>query len=310
MLITICLRSPFVLFVLLPSNSHSPTNYYPTKSPLPAMPQEITDMIIDCLAEGASSFSGNKRALATCALVCRSWVPRSRTHLFRHIVLDSSIGTFAPLLRSDKCTFAPYVRDISAFRTFGDPSDHHFDKIGKDLKRLTNVTTLRLDGIFHACAAWDGFMCGFKNVTELSVHFHLIGHSNCVLGLIHMLPSLQRLHVMALSPVIFWTEKPPSPTILIPPQDLTPPPRLHSLRIGEESARHLLSWLTWYNRLSQIDTLDLSPFPTTDVPQMKNLLPRMSSNIHHLHLHSEVVLSTQDFRYGNYSLSIQITSAN
>ncbi|KAJ7705415.1 hypothetical protein B0H17DRAFT_1037870 [Mycena rosella] len=112
------------------------------------MPQEIVDIVIDCLVDSipASPFSSDTRTLATCALVCRSWVPRSRYHLFYHVTLDKSVAAFGQLIRSDKCTFLPYVRDISAFRTFMDPDDDHFDKIGKDLRRLTNVTTLMLDG--------------------------------------------------------------------------------------------------------------------------------------------------------------------
>ncbi|KAJ7088636.1 hypothetical protein C8R44DRAFT_892702 [Mycena epipterygia] len=263
-------------------------------------PQEIIDMFIDNLAVGGEfSNDYSKPALAACALVCRSWVPRSRYHLFSHVVLDSDIAAFAPLLRSDKCTFLPSVRGISAFRTFMDPNDHHFDKIGKDLKRLTNVRTLMLDGMFHACAPWADFMCGFKNVTELSVHFHLAGNSNCVLGMIHMLPSLEQLSVRPLSPVIFWTGSPPPPSIDISPRDLTPPPPLHNLKTGGESARHLLAWLKWYNCLGKIDTLDLSPVPAADESQMNELLSRMGSTLRHLKLGSESLFMGNGYRYAS-----------
>ncbi|KAJ7678157.1 hypothetical protein DFH06DRAFT_1465919 [Mycena polygramma] len=256
------------------------------------MPQEIIDMVIDHLVESRGWLSAaDKRALAACALVCRSWVPRSRHHLFRRIVLDNRVTNFTPLLRSENCTFAPNVRHITAFRTHTDPGDHHFDKIGKDLKRLTNVTKLMLDGMFHACAPWADFMSGFPKVTDLSVLFHLTGNSNCVFGMIHMLPALRRLDITPLSPVVFWTGKPPPPSIDIPPQYLTPPRHLHSIKTGAESTRHIFAWLKWYNCLKQIDELDLSALPPADVLQVIESLRVMSRNLHHLKLSSEILLS-------------------
>ncbi|KAJ7750422.1 hypothetical protein DFH07DRAFT_827686 [Mycena maculata] len=258
--------------------------------PLCTMPQEIIDMVIDNVADSPSHSFKDKRTLAACALVCRSWLPRTRHHLFDDITLNRSIASFAALLRSEHCTFAPYVRNISAFRTFMDPSDHHFDKIGKDLKRLTNVRTLMLDGMFHACAPWTDFMCGFKHVTELYLHFHLTGNSNCVLGMIHMLPALRRLEANPISPVVFWNSlRPPPPFIDIAPPHLTPPPHLHSIRTGGDSARHILTWLEWFDRLSQIDHLELSPIPGEDKESVLELLRRMGSSLQSLDVRSESV---------------------
>ncbi|KAJ6598460.1 hypothetical protein DFH09DRAFT_1022780 [Mycena vulgaris] len=266
------------------------------------MPQEIVDMVIDSLVDSPGGYySRDNETLATCALVCRSWVPRTRYHLFSNITLNRKVAEFGELLRSDKCTFTPYVRDISVFRTWTDPSDQAFDKLGKDLKRLKNVTKLSLDGMFHACAPWADFMCGFENVTEFSVRFHLTGNSNCVFGMIHMLPALQQLRVIPMvAPVVFWNRKPPPPSIDIPPPYLTPPRHLHSLKTGGETTLHMLAWLKWYTRLAQIDTLDLSPGPAADAPHLNDFLPRMSATLHHLHLHEETKLSVAEYRFASF----------
>ncbi|KAJ7768276.1 hypothetical protein B0H16DRAFT_1716296 [Mycena metata] len=202
----------------------------------------------------------------------------------RHRASHRMVAEFGSLLRSKRCTFAPYVRHISAFRTFMEPDHHHFDKIGKDLKRLTTLTGLMLDDMFHACAPWADFMCGFPEVTDVSIHFHLSGNSNCVLGMIHMLPSLRKLRITPISPVVFWTAKPPAPSIDIPPQYLTPPAHLHDITTGGTSARHILAWLKWYSRLPQINILELSPIPPEDVPQVTESLRLMGSTLRHLKL--------------------------
>ncbi|THV00175.1 hypothetical protein K435DRAFT_855017 [Dendrothele bispora CBS 962.96] len=50
-------------------------------SSVPTLPQETFELIIDELRDSAE-------ALASCSLVRRSWLPRSRHHLFRHIELN------------------------------------------------------------------------------------------------------------------------------------------------------------------------------------------------------------------------------
>ncbi|KAJ7472316.1 hypothetical protein B0H11DRAFT_2195955 [Mycena galericulata] len=255
------------------------------------MPQEIIDMVIDNVAHSPGEPRENKSTLATCALVCKSWVPRTRHHLFKHITLNKSIATFVPLLRSPYCTFTRSVRDIYAFRTFQHaPSEHHFDEIGKHLRRLVNLQSLMLDGMVNACnQRWNGFMCGFPNVTTLSLDCHLSGNSNCALAMVHSLPALRRLSANGISPVIFWDPRslPPPPFMYILPYDLTPPPRLHSIETGGESARHILAWLHYFNRIGQIDTLELYTIPGADEGKIQKLLSLMGSTLHHLVLHSE-----------------------
>ncbi|KAJ6466870.1 hypothetical protein C8R45DRAFT_1020365 [Mycena sanguinolenta] len=255
--------------------------------------QEIISLVIDNVVDGPVAYytSQKKKELAACSLVCRSWLPRTRHHLFRHIVLNERIESLVPLLRSDKCTFAPYVRNISAFRTFNHPNDRILDKIGKDLKRLTNVTTLMLDGMLHACAPFADFMGGFPKVTDLTICFHLTGHSNCVQGMIHMLPALRRLRITPLSPVYFWSGTPPH-SIPIPPHDLVPPRHFHDIQTGGESTLSTLKWLEFFGCFKQIDTLELSSgMSLDDAPHVTECLRLMGSTLRHLKLGSEIVLS-------------------
>ncbi|KIP04692.1 hypothetical protein PHLGIDRAFT_36787 [Phlebiopsis gigantea 11061_1 CR5-6] len=67
-------------------------------APQPRLPAELTDMVIDQL-------HSSQRALAAAALVCQSWLPRSRVHLFRRVAVT---GEFHALLRFLQCT--PHVR--------------------------------------------------------------------------------------------------------------------------------------------------------------------------------------------------------
>jgi hypothetical protein len=75
----------------------------------PTFPSETFDEIIDHLHP-------DKAALATCALVCRSWLPSSRYHLFAevNIVLENgdNVARFLQLLAFPK-SIAPFIRKVN-----------------------------------------------------------------------------------------------------------------------------------------------------------------------------------------------------
>ena len=66
--------------------------------PIPALPTEVIERIINMVSETTQQYrlreiEERNDSLRACALVARSWVPRSRLHLFRHITLDSDLRT-------------------------------------------------------------------------------------------------------------------------------------------------------------------------------------------------------------------------
>ena len=78
--------------------------------------QEIFEKFIDNLHD-------DKKALKQCALVCRSWVPRSRYHLFASITVSPPTSTLAKLPFSDLVASSvipfvhfPYRYASSAYR--------------------------------------------------------------------------------------------------------------------------------------------------------------------------------------------------
>jgi hypothetical protein len=85
------------------------------------LPGELIDIIIKCLLP-------DRRAVKTCSLICRAWVPWTRLHLFYRIRLyKSTFYEFLHLLRSPHCTFPPYVHDIQFNWQLAEirSSDHH-----------------------------------------------------------------------------------------------------------------------------------------------------------------------------------------
>jgi hypothetical protein len=78
--------------------------------PLPALPPELIDAII---------YHGDRSTLATCALVCRSWVPASRHRLFsKFTILDPSMSPRASdIFFPATCTIASAVQHLELHST-------------------------------------------------------------------------------------------------------------------------------------------------------------------------------------------------
>lgn len=66
-------------------------------------PQELTDKVVD--------HSTDNKALKTCGLVCKAWLPRSRYHLFSRVILTAqNLTSFVDLIDSSSLPLLPFVR--------------------------------------------------------------------------------------------------------------------------------------------------------------------------------------------------------
>jgi hypothetical protein len=71
------------------------------------LPPELMDTIIKLLRD-------DRAALATCALVCRSWVPASRHHLFYNVTIGpGNLTDISYLLSSMSCTISSAVEHLA-----------------------------------------------------------------------------------------------------------------------------------------------------------------------------------------------------
>ena len=99
---------------------------------LPAIPQELSDTILDFLHDDMA-------ALCSAGLVCRSWLPASRFHLFSEIELNRQINGHRVLLEAicaECSTIPPYIRYLEIY---GDESQF----VDETLLRLPLLSNLK-----------------------------------------------------------------------------------------------------------------------------------------------------------------------
>ena len=114
----------------------SSSDHSPYRMP-PKLPAELSDAIIDHL-------HNDKASLAACALVCKGWVPASRHHLFRSVVIDPlHVAAFISLVQSPLSTIPGHITH------FGMQDIRNLDKILiLCMNYLHSVTSLCLTN-FH-----------------------------------------------------------------------------------------------------------------------------------------------------------------
>lgn len=111
------------------------------------LPQEICDIIIDYAHK-------DPQVLATCGLVCRSWVASSRYHLFRSVDLaDNNMPGFLDLLESEIITCVQYLR---AFKVASDTRHNYlvWDEVLQRCSVLPSVTSLIIWRESHDNRLW------------------------------------------------------------------------------------------------------------------------------------------------------------
>jgi hypothetical protein len=156
------------------------------------IPQEIVDQFIDHLYD-------DRRALKTCALLCRAWVPSSRYHLFSSLRISPlSYGpSFRHLighLDHPLCTFVSSVHKlfITASTDGGRPMPFCLDPLIPHLAKLSSVKFL----ISNEIAGWRALLKSptfTPQITHLTLNNPLFESFEECMETIHSFPSLVHL---------------------------------------------------------------------------------------------------------------------
>ncbi|KAF8201293.1 hypothetical protein K438DRAFT_1717034 [Mycena galopus ATCC 62051] len=266
-------------------------------------PQELIDHVIDQLAVDADS-------LKSCSLVCRAWVPRCRSHLFKSCSLHTkdidrhgvhNILSFRDLLRSSYCTFVPHVRCLRTTQRAWDIHDSLYQEIAVDLRRLTSVIELVMKiSIYHQHADLffsAGFFMSFPQITQLRLNCRLYqnGHLSVfrapvpipIIDLISLFPALQELEVSG-SEHSTWAD---------PRAGALPPKGLRVLVLVSRPSCSILAWLYAANSLRNVHSLKLHD---GDPPTVRAALQQIGDSLRDL----DISLDPLSDRDGMFDFSL------
>ncbi|KAK0432409.1 uncharacterized protein EV420DRAFT_688299 [Desarmillaria tabescens] len=138
----------------------------------PRFPSELCDRIIDFLHH-------DHKALKSCSLVCRAWIPATRFHLFEcfsYEVLWRSYRNKVTVLDSSVCTLFKHVRKITVNEQGGIGSSKGIpldwlQPLAQYFNRFTNVIDLSLLSINTTSIRYIIDSPGFtSHITQLMLH--------------------------------------------------------------------------------------------------------------------------------------------
>ena len=241
---------------------------------MPRLPAELTDRVIDHL-------HADHLTLATCSLVCKTWLPASRHHLFeitKICLTEINIHSFVKLLNSPTTsTFFGHALNVSINVGEHRSARSIFDTLSHHLFRL-KIKSLKLESMM-----WDidekreELFEYFAKIPTLELHnvaFQFQGspprYTNSKIQFLKFITSflsLERLHLDG----IF---------ILEPDVPFTLPPLLRfvHLNMATHSMAPYLSSVQW----PPLSSLTISHIRREDMGAIQAVLESLGSSLHDL----------------------------
>jgi hypothetical protein len=228
------------------------------RRPSPALPPELIDAIIDLLHDDRS-------ALATCALVRRSWVPASRHRLFSRftIINPSTCGLASDIFFPATCTIAWAVQHLELCNT-GVYNRTIYNSRGTDALReiigkISSVTrlSLRESNIVDGAAIFSYVAPLLRNLENLQLKYVSFDPSHLLIWLLRQVPRLRSLCCSEVRLRSTADEKArPQPQLLLSDSEGILP-ELNFLEVLDSSRVSSILLAHWASAVPRLRTLDL-----------------------------------------------------
>jgi hypothetical protein len=155
-----------------------------TATTMTRIPAELTDRIIDFL-------HSDKKTLATCALVCKSWIPSSRFHLFEKLHINhETTRTFMDLLQSNNSTIEKYAQTLWILNW------KRMVQLAPYLDRFLAFKSLVITGTQSDMKETHADLClWFHGITNLDVMSFQFTNTNCFSRFLDAFPLLELLRI-------------------------------------------------------------------------------------------------------------------
>ncbi|KAJ6573238.1 hypothetical protein B0H10DRAFT_976498 [Mycena sp. CBHHK59/15] len=245
-----------------------------------ALPAELTDEIIGWISESPAPW----KDLSCCSLVCKAWLPASRSHLFHSIRITLDKATrWNDFLKSSHLT--SYLRQVEivemrdvvynmTYQERGDLVNKLYDLLPQ-LAQLVTVATLIIDVL--SWVSWEDihirYLCSaFRNITALELRTGKFHDNQQLMLLLRHFPLLERLYLVRIK------AKP----VETPAEEYSGSlsPALHTLKIAFRKA--ILGekdWLCKYYPLVGVRHLELYDILPSEVASAGHLMRHLQDHL-------------------------------
>lgn len=246
-----------------------------TPSSRSQVPPELIDQIID-------NIRSDERTLAACALVAKSWLPRSRYYLFQNVKLDkSNMESFISILSAPHRTIAPYTRHLE-LNVSGILGDKMWAvKAARRLRALAAVRSLSLRGVTNL----KGFggqvqkhlIRALPAIEDLEIRYSHLKAFDQLANMVYHCPKLSSLSLHEVE----WDDA----STDAPLQLEKLPQHWHTLDLSHVDNARVLSWyLAHRASLASFHTVHLNTITAPELPAIGAFLRSLGASLHDLEL--------------------------
>ncbi|KAI4523751.1 hypothetical protein K525DRAFT_195668 [Schizophyllum commune Loenen D] len=237
----------------------------------PTLPLELQLCILESLQD-------DKRAMAMCGLVCRTWVSPTRRALFEKItLLYHDRATFMDLLSSPHAAFADHVEALSIVGDSTLTGSAKFHDVLAALSALSAIHTLQLAHIDVSTlddASLSLFHSSFVHIDTLKLDYVRLASPATLARFLAGFAGLRHLRLCASFAGISSR-----------PLDVPLPSfRLESLTYTTQDYSDLCGLMSWFtlSDLSRLERLDIGPIPRTGLLDLAKLMRASDGGLRHL----------------------------
>ncbi|OCH91127.1 hypothetical protein OBBRIDRAFT_550442 [Obba rivulosa] len=240
----------------------------------PRLPPELTDIVIDHLADNIS-------ALHNCSMTCKSWIPRTRTHIFKEIRLSARNAEGFRTLIMGNNAIGKYIQEIHVHHRHSvyqpGPLWLEQDLLPQLSVHLQHVRKVVLGGdgtyspssflLLSSIEAFETKDCGVESVDEL----------------LSLIASLPRLRSVVSRGTDYGLSK-------RPPQRLdTHPPSLRTLDFVHSflDADVLLDWLVTRSMGTLLESVTAIPIGVQYIPHLGRMVRACAATLKHIRISVE-----------------------
>ena len=257
----------------------------PTSIPLPELPAELIDTVVDFLHD-------DEESLANCSLVCREWLPATRYHIFNNLLLDRwNVEEFLALTTRPSATVARYIDHLIIDQGRFRDADF-FQSLFRRLPRFNLLRTLGLRNVkwlHYVMNAPDNLVSAFGRINNLKLSRCTFDHPLHLKSVIAGFRSLKRL---SLSHTRFLVELPYLEQDAAATGYLQPPklPDINTLEFWEDDRPHTMNWFPF-------DDVSITSFSVylggSSVSSLNQHLKIIGPSLRHLTLDDSLVYSIE-----------------
>ncbi|KAG6816770.1 hypothetical protein H0H87_003033 [Tephrocybe sp. NHM501043] len=253
-----------------------------------SFPQEIFDNIIDYTYD-------HKITLSICSTVCKSWLPRCRSHLFSEINLDPKLVEFLYSSPHALQTVAPYIKDAALGGAWSLAQKSEYDQVISLLLSLDGVRSLTIEtwswdfiSPVSKCLILDADGVIFQNITRLRLQYFRFPSFSVLATAISGFAGLEDLSFDNVT----WDDLSDNPSDPVAVDAIYSSPRhLKRLHIRSSLVKPLIAWL--FGGVDSMDQQGVTPrahslilpeLLPSDIYLIGRLLRSLGSCLRHLEI--------------------------